>query len=248
MVVASIRWHYGGTVALMLAARKTRSRATASSTRSVERALSMLAVLAAGEAGYALNQLAQLTGLAPSTALRFARTLQASGFARRDEAGRYHAGAQLLGVGAIALSENAMYEIAAAHLAGLAEETGETAHLAMLDQDGQVLYLRHVPSAKAVRHIGWSGPPFPPRDTAIGEALLGLVGPEGYVALRATLEPDVTAIAAPIRGRDGQILAAVSVTGPTYRISDSAMEQIGAAVAREAREISLELGARGMTA
>ena len=208
----------------------------------------MLAVLAGAEAGYALNELAQLTGLAPSTALRFARTLQAGGFARRDEAGRYHAGTQLLRVGAIALSKSAVYEIAAAHLVDLAEQTGETAHLAMLDPDGHVLYLRHVPSAKAVRHIGWSGPPFPPHGTAIGEALLGLVGPEGYMGLRATLEPDVAAIAAPIRGGDGQIVAAVSVTGPTYRISDQAMTQIGAAVAREARAISLELGARGTTA
>lgn len=227
----------------MSSTRKAPPRTPTGSTRSVERALSMVAVLGAGESGHPLHELARLTALAPSTALRLARSLEAAGFARRDAAGRYHAGTQLLRIGATALGKATLYEVAAPRLVALAEETGETAHLAILDPAGTVLYLRHIPSAKAVRHIGWSGPPFPPRGTAIGEALLGQVGPGGYVALRATLEPDVTAIAALILGHDSQIAAAISVTGPTYRISDRLMDQFGEAVAREAREISLQLGA-----
>jgi DNA-binding IclR family transcriptional regulator len=72
----------------------------------------------------------------------------------------------------------------------------------------------------------------------------GKAGPRGFTATRQTIEPDVTAIAAPIHGRNGSIIAAINVVGPSYRISDSDIERFGAAVAEAAHSISRELGAR----
>jgi urocanate hydratase len=64
---------------------------------------------------------------------------------------------------------------------------------------------------------------------------------EGYVAQRDRLEPDVTAIAAPIR-RPGGVAGAISLLGPTYRIDDATMQLYGQLVAHEARDLSQQLG------
>jgi len=44
-----------------------------------------------------------------------------------------------------------------------------------------------------------------------------------------------------VRGPDEAIVGAISVTGPTYRISDRDVKRIGAAVTREAASISQEI-------
>ena len=64
----------------------------------------------------------------------------------------------------------------------------------------------------------------------------------GYVAERDRLEPDVTAIVAPVRRRGG-VAAALSLLGPTYRIGDAAMHAYGQIVATEAGELALQLDA-----
>ena len=48
----------------------------------------------------------------------------------------------------------------------------------------------------------------------------------GYVAGRDRIEPDVTAIVAPVRYAGG-VAAALSVLGPTYRIDKATMHRYG---------------------
>ena len=52
-------------------------------------------------------------------------------------------------------------------------------------------------------------------------------------------------IAAPITDDTGDVVAAVSASGPMARIDDGRMTQLGALVLRTARAISAEMGARG---
>lgn len=218
------------------------------STRAVDRALALLAALVGRGEPPALSNLAHETGLALSTVLRLLRTLEGARFVRRDGAGRYHPGARLLQVGVLAMRRVPVFEVALTTLPDLVNDTGETAHLAILDDAGRVLYLHHSPSPRAIRHVGWRGGPFAPEGTAIGEALLGRVGTRGFVASRKTLEPDVTAVAAPIYGPAGDIVAGLSVTGPSYRISDADIERLARAVVRRAADISASLGATRVAA
>ncbi|HEX4282347.1 MAG TPA: helix-turn-helix domain-containing protein, partial [Solirubrobacteraceae bacterium] len=62
-------------------------------TRTVERALTLLAAVA--EEGGTLSQLARTAALSPSTASRLLGTLAGQELVRRDEHGRYGAGARL---------------------------------------------------------------------------------------------------------------------------------------------------------
>jgi DNA-binding IclR family transcriptional regulator len=210
-------------------------------TRTVERALTLLA--AATEDGGTLSQLARSAELSPSTASRLLATLVQHELVRRDESGRYGPGTRLRQLAAVALRSDPIYELAGPHLAVLARETGETANLAVAADGQRVVYLRQVASPKLVQTASWAGRTIPGRGTALGFALGGKVGPEGFVARTGSVEPDVTSIAAPVYGPDGLIAAALSVLAPSYRISGERIDVCGRAVARHAGELSRSLGA-----
>jgi urocanate hydratase len=93
----------------------------------------------------------------------------------------------------------------------------------------------------AVRHTTPVGRTIALEGIAVGLVLRGETPQSGYVAERDRTEPDVTAIAAPIR-RPGGVAAALSLLGPTYRISDDTMHAYGRIVAAEAERISALLG------
>jgi len=215
-------------------------------TRTVERALTLLAAVAEG--GGTLSELARTAELSPTTASRLLGTLVQRELVRRDEHGRYQAGTRLRQLAAATLREDPLYELAGPHLEALAEETGETANLAIAADEDQIVYLRQVVSHRLVQTAGWAGRTVPRRGTAVGEALLGAVGGSGYVARMGAVEPDVTSIAAPVYRADGEIAGALSVLAPSYRVSRRRIESYGRAVAGHATELSRSLGAPGAAA
>ena len=145
-------------------------------------------------------------------------------------------------IGLSALRGVSLYEVAEPHLRRLAEGSGETANLAVRADREQSIYLRQVLSQRAIRHVSWIGRMLPLKRTAVGAALTGRLGEQGYVARRKTVEPDVTAVAAPIYGPGGGIVAAFSITGPSYRISDEDLPRFGLLLVEEARLATAELG------
>jgi DNA-binding IclR family transcriptional regulator len=215
-------------------------------TRTVERALTLLAAVV--QDGGNLTQLARAAGLSPSTASRLLATLAAQEFVRRDERGLYHAGTRLRRVAAATLREDPLYELAGPHLEALAAETGETANLAIAADEDQVVYLRQVVGRRLVQSAGWAGRTVPRRGTAVGDALRGAVDATGYVARMGAVEPDVTSIAAPIYGANGEIAGALSVLAPSYRVSRHRIDVCGRTVAGHAAELSRSLGAPGAAA
>jgi DNA-binding IclR family transcriptional regulator len=217
-----------------------------SGTRTVERALTLLAAVAEG--GGTLSQLARAAELSPSTASRLLGTLAHRELVRRDEHGHYRAGARLRQLAAATLREDPLYELAGPHLEALAQETGETANLAIAADEDQIVYLRQVASRKLVASAGWAGRTVPRRGTAVGDALRGALGGSGYVARMGAVEPDVTSIAAPVYRADGAIAGALSVLAPSYRVSRRRIETYGRAVSRHAAELSWSLGAPGAAA
>jgi len=210
-------------------------------TRTVERALTLLAAVA--EDGGTLSQLARAAELSPSTASRLLATLAGQELVRRDEHGRYHPGARLRQLAAASLRRDPLHELAGPHLSALAAETGETANLAVAADRRHVVYLRQVAGPKLVQTAAWVGRTVPSRGTALGAALRGEVDDHGYVARAGAVEPDVTSIAAPVFGPDGEVAAALSVLAPSYRVTARRIDACGRAVARHAAELSRSLGA-----
>lgn len=211
--------------------------------RAVRRAFDLLALLGSEQSAATLSELARESALPVSTVARLLATLESAGFVRRDAAGRYAPGARLMQVGLASLRSFSLYELAEPHLRRLSEASGETANLAVRADAGNAMYLRQVVSPRSIHHASWLGRLLPLDRTAVGAALSTAVPAEGYVARRDTLERDVTAIAAPVRGPDGSVVAALSITGPSFRIPQREIARFGGLVAREARLASEALGA-----
>jgi len=76
------------------------------------------------------------------------------------------------------------------------------------------------------------------------EALLAdleQVRDRGYAVARDELEIGLTAVAAPVRGAAGEVIASLSVSGPTFRIEDR-LDAVAAEVSRAAQTVSLRMG------
>jgi DNA-binding IclR family transcriptional regulator len=213
--------------------------------RAVQRAFDLLALLGTQRDAATLTELARAATLPVSTVARLLATLEHSGFVRRAATGGYAAGGRLLQIGLAAVRGLSIYDLSEAHLRRLSEQSGETANLAVRADAGQAIYLRQHVSAHSIHHAAWLGRTLPLEKTAVGQALTGRVNGKGFVARRDTLERGVTAIAAPVLGPGGEIAAALSITGPSYRISDADIDRYGALVVREAELASAALGAPG---
>ena len=211
-----------------------------SSTRAVERALALLSEVCTRQ-DVTLTECARHTSLPASTALRLLRTLESAGFVSRDEGGSFRAGPRMIQLGATAVGRNELVRLARPALDRIGTATRESAYLSIRGVGDTAVYIAQVEGTHAVRHSSWIGRAVPLEGLAVGLVLRGEIPEEGYVAGRDRLEPDVTAIVAPVR-YPGGIAGALSVLGPTYRIDRATMHAYGRIVATEAAELSAQLG------
>jgi urocanate hydratase len=216
------------------------SIASVNSTRTVDRALGLLAEVCERES-LSLAECARRTRLPASTALRLLRTLEVSGFVARGADGSYRPGARLIQLGAATFGRHALVRLAEPVLRRLAGSTGESAYLSIAGPQRTAVYVAMVEGTHSIRHTSWVGRSVDYEGLAIGEVLTGRTPAAGYVAQRDQNEPDVTAIAAPIL-RPGGIAGALSLLGPTYRIDDETMHAFGEIVSREATQLADQLG------
>ncbi|MEV1239812.1 IclR family transcriptional regulator [Nonomuraea sp. NPDC050022] len=78
--------------------------------------------------------------------------------------------------------------------------------------------------------------------TEAGRLGLAEIRERGWATTVEELEVGLNAVAAPIRGSDGSVVAAVSVSGPSYRLTPERLPEVGALLAEGAREISQRIG------
>lgn len=211
-----------------------------SSTRTVERALALLSQVCEHESS-SLSDCARRTGLPASTALRLLRTLVGAGFVSRNDEGVFTAGPRMIQLGATAIGSDTLVRLATPALHRIVSRTGESAYLSVRGADATAIYVAMAEGSHSVRHTSWIGRGVPMHGLAIGRVLLDDVPAGRYVAERDTLEPDVTAIVAPIH-YPGGVAGALSVLGPTYRIDDATMHRYGEIVAAEGVALSVRLG------
>src|SRR3954453_14371316 len=102
---------------------RTSAAGPASSTRTVERALGLLAEVCA-EGTISLTDCARRVDLPTSTALRLLRTLENADFVVRDQRGFFRAGARLIQLGAAAFGRNSLVAMAEPSLQRIVAQTG----------------------------------------------------------------------------------------------------------------------------
>jgi DNA-binding IclR family transcriptional regulator len=145
---------------------------------SVTAALRLLKVFSEQEPELGISALAKRMGVAKSTAHRLASALLAEGMLEQNaDNGRYRLGIQLFTLGALVRRRLDVTKQALPFLHALREQTGETVHLAVLD-DIHVVYLFNLESDQAIRMRSYIGVRKPASCTAEGHVLLASRPPD----------------------------------------------------------------------
>ena len=237
----------------------------------VERAVAVLGVLAeAGELG--TNEVARRTGLNASTASRQLATLAAAGLvAHVEETGRYRLGPRLVELGNAALAGLDVRELARPHLRALAAATGETATLS-IPGDPDATTIDFVQSNASVQSVARLGRRSVAHATATGKVALAfgevalppgslraytdrtitnrdalaaeieLVRQRGFAEAFGEREDDLNAVAAPVLGSRGELVAVIGVQGPAARLTVAAARAARGPLLDRAAAVSRELG------
>jgi IclR family transcriptional regulator, acetate operon repressor len=145
--------------------------------QSVERTLDLLELLADADGSVGLSQLAESSGLPMPTIHRLIRTLANRGYVRQEQNRRYTLGPLLIRLGDTA--GRMLGTWARPCLVDVADRTGETANLAVLEGD-EVVYLAQAPSRHAMRMFTEPGRRVLPHCTGVGKAILAQL-PESRV-------------------------------------------------------------------
>ena len=223
---------------------------------------------ATANGGLGVVRVATLLGREKSQVSRTLKTLAELGFVDRDpDTLEYRLGARIYAL-AVQAGRSRLLALAPPALRELVTELGETAHLSVL-QGRDVLTLLSESSPRVVHAGDWSGRTVPAHCTSSGRALLWDEDIEelaatfgtsrsraeigelhrnilaaratGYAAVREEFETGLVGAAAPVRDFRGRVVAALNVSGPSFRLGDR-LDEAGAHVRRSAEELSARLG------
>ncbi|WP_328902824.1 IclR family transcriptional regulator [Streptomyces sp. NBC_00441] len=70
---------------------------------------------------------------------------------------------------------------------------------------------------------------------------------QGYAVSRGELDPDVLGIAAPVRGENGRIIAAISIATLSHRVPDQTIDQYATPVLEAAEQLADQVRLRSIT-
>jgi DNA-binding IclR family transcriptional regulator len=139
--------------------------------RAVERAVHVLAALAASEAPQSLTQIAARVGLSVPTTFRLLRTLQGQRLASAVETGRYTLGALILEFSHAFTRQLDIIAVARPFLVAARDRVNETVGLAVRSGDNWVP-ICSVQATQPIRRVMQPGEPTPLYASGIGKLLL----------------------------------------------------------------------------
>lgn len=148
----------------------------------------MLETLVRSDRPCGLTELAAACGLSKSNAHRLLKTLEDCRYVRQDSLTKsYEPTLRVWELGMRVFRQVDLRGIAASHLQRLAEVTGESVHLSVLDQS-EVLYIDKVESTHAVRAFIGIGDRAPAYCTATGKSMLAFMPPSAVGEATRTMK------------------------------------------------------------
>ncbi len=189
-----------------------------------------------------LSELVAATGHSRATVHRLAQALEVHGLVRRTIDGRFAPGLRLIALGRRAAEAEPLAEVAAPHLDALRDATGESVQLYVAER-GRRVCLEALDSPHELRTIVAQGATLPLDRGSAGRVLSGEeVGPHGWIETCEERAPGVASVSAPVFDRAGELVAAVSVSGPVDRLGRSPGRSHGSATVQAATAIGTALG------
>lgn len=219
-----------------------------------------------------IDDLAARVGLSRSNAHRTLQTLIHAGYVERDaQQGGYRATMRMFALGLRQLNRLDVRRLAPPVMTALAQETGETIHLSILD-GLEVVYIDKIDSEHAVRAYTVVGGRAPAHAVATGKALLAVTSLDrlpsalarftgatmtdpdqlreelrramraGYAVNRGEWREDVGGLASPILDGLDRPVAALGISGPLSRLTPARIEALAPRLVEAAAQLSAMLG------
>ncbi|MBP2369674.1 IclR family transcriptional regulator [Pseudonocardia parietis] len=243
-------------------------RSRESGVQSVDRAITVLELLAGrGEAG--VSELATELEVHKSTAFRLLGALEEHGLVEQiGDRGKYRLGFGLIPLAGRVAERLEVTTQGRPVCEELAARLGETVNIAIPDR-GYAVNVDQARGPAMVTTYNWLGRITPMHNTSSGKVLLAAaiaddpaampddLGPRRRAALAAELvrvselgyawsieefETGLNAVAAPVHDHAGTVIAALSLSGPAYRMPAERIEEITPDVVAAGRELSKRMG------
>jgi DNA-binding IclR family transcriptional regulator len=219
-------------------------------TQAIDRAAELLVRVVESHRPIGVGELAGSSGLPKSTTSRLVGALERRGLVQRAGDRRVAPGPVLLRFAHRDTSAG-IVELAAPALRVLSELSGETINLGVPSPLG-VEHLAQEDTRHFVGGTNWVGRRVPFETTANGKVLRAF-GPDaasgdrsiraqGYAVAVDELEQGLSAVSAPVLGPDGTAVAALSISGPTIRLTQKRIAELVPELVRQAGLLSRRLG------
>jgi len=184
-----------------------------------------------------LLELQQATALPRATAHRLATALEDHGLIRRDDEGHFALGWGLVSLGRAASAVLPLVELARPVLDSLRTKTGESVQLYVQEGDARRC-LVSLESPHGLRWIVPEGSLLPLDAGSAGHVLSGeRTDKHGWIQSIGEREAGVASVSAPVLNAQGNIIAAISVSGPIERLTRRPGERHGAVVVQAAKRL-----------
>lgn len=250
--------------------------------QTIERVSLILDILGQHTQGISVKELSAKVELPKGTTHRLLSSLVYFDFVSQDELTKnYHLGFKLVELGNLLINQLDFRNVARPFMLKLAEKTGETIHLVILDQN-EALYIEKVAlNQTGLQMMSRVGLRIPIHSSSVGKILAAFLAEDeldqivkarslsrstqntithssrfkehlqdvrdrGYAIDDEENEKGIRCVAAPIRNENGEVIAAMSISGPSIRLTLNAIQDsLKDHVCDTALNISKKLGFRG---
>lgn len=238
----------------------------------VDRAVQMLLLFDHPRQEMTVSALAAGLGIHRSSASRLAATLAGRGLLERSGAGEaFRLGPEIGRLGMLVLAGRDLVREAQPFMQQLAEKTGETVVLSVLDR-GEALDVAQVDGNHLIGARQWMGRRAPLHASSDGKVFLafadidldGLATPpvtdrtitraaslraeidrvrrQGWAGARGELERGLFGVAVPVWDQWDLCIGALSVSGPEYRVPEKRLPELAAVALEAAERLGTRLG------
>ena len=237
-------------------------------TQAIDRASALLIHILESSTPPLLSELSRTYEIPKSTTSRMLSALERQGLIRRDRTGAFIAGDVLTQFARSQNHDSVLVARMHSVLEKLALSTGETSNLAVASS-GEMKLIDQVDSHYLLGATNWIGKTIPYHASALGKVLLAYgaatiplgklerltsktittrprllvelenVRKKGYAIIIDELEEGLVAVAAPIREDDGRVVGAISISGPSARLTLRDLSKIGEVIIHEIHSLQV---------
>jgi IclR family transcriptional regulator, KDG regulon repressor len=238
---------------------------------SLENALRILELFRVEKPDYSVKEVAEQLSIGDSTAHRLLTSLQKEGFISKDDrSNRYRLGISIRAIESVIRKDLSLYNVSRPILLANVKKVGETMSLCVLHRN-QTFYMNTIdPTNDQMLYIGltYIGKRQPVLSTSAGKVLLcnqeieevqrilslekssldplmaelQQINKKEYAISYNNFSSGITSISAPIKNKQGEIIAAVEVIGPEQRLTQGVIPRYIKQAKEAAAEIEIKIG------